>query len=111
LLLAPLSSGHRWLVLPAILGGGAIALWLLRRDRAAAGNELASREERRRELLSMLARVLVVSLLLLALVTLLGMPPAFRMPRERPLVWLAVLSLYPFVGQRGSQWASGRVFG
>lgn len=96
-LLALYSAGHRWVVLPAILGGALLSLVLLRLDPARPREQAPEAAASRAGLLPLLLRTALLLAVLLAILYASGHPPAFRMPRERPLVWLSVLALYPLL--------------
>jgi membrane protease YdiL (CAAX protease family) len=89
------SIGHRWIVLPSILAGSAVSCALLWFDESYDRRRLFDLSRRR--LGPLLLRTALILLALLVLLWAAGQVPSFRMPRERPLVWLGVLVLYPLL--------------
>ena len=90
-----LALGPRWLVTVGILGSGAAAAVALARDPTFPRSGFLNAAGMRGAIRLVLIRTLVIWASLLA-VTAVSAPQAlFSFPRSRPLVWLAVMVLYP----------------
>ena len=96
------SNGIRIPPLP-LLWIGAVACVILMRRHGKRGVGVATEDEERRtkagraDLIEALLLVSLCSVLLLALYPLITTSPMFEFPRERPIVWLVVLCLYPIL--------------
>ena len=96
------SNGIRVPPLPLLWIGAVACVILMRRDgRRGAGVSTEAEERRtnttRADLIEALLLVSLCSVLLLALYPLITTSPMFEFPRERPIVWLVVLCLYPIL--------------
>lgn len=91
-----LSLGPRWMVLVAIVGGGAGALAWLLRDPTFPRHRLVDGRAARAGLPSLLPRALL-ALAVIFVVALVARRPTglFFLPRTRPGLWLAISMLYP----------------
>ena len=94
------SNGVRVPPLPLLWIGAVACVILMRRQRkreAKASSHAGERRTRpdRSDLIEALLLVSLCSVLLLALYPLITTSPMFEFPRERPIVWLVVLCLYP----------------
>lgn len=96
-LLSLASAERRWIVAPCIFLGAALCIALVRDEPGWSWRSVFAGSGSRRELGPLLLRAVLVPAGLLALLCLTGHAPSFRMPREQPLVWLAVLALYPLL--------------
>ncbi len=96
-LIALASAGHRWVVAPTIALGALLSALVLWRDPSYDRRAFWGLAAFRAGLLRLLLRSALALLLLSAGLWAAGAWPAFRMPRERPLVWLGVLALYPLL--------------
>ena len=96
------SNGVRVPPLPLLWIGAVACVILMRRHRkreAKASSHAGKRRTRpgRADLIEALLLVSLCSVLLLALYPLITTSPMFEFPRERPIVWLVVLCLYPIL--------------
>ena len=96
------SNGIRIPPLP-LLWIGAVACVILMRRHGKRGAEVSSHAEEprtrasRADLIEAVLLMSLCSVLLLALYPLLTTKPMFEFPRERPILWLVVLCLYPIL--------------
>ena len=96
------SNGIRVPPLP-LLWIGAVACLILMRRHGRRGSGVSTEAEERRtnttraDLIEALLLVSLCSVLLLALYPLITTSPMFEFPRERPIIWLVVLCLYPIL--------------
>ena len=96
------SNGIRVPPLPLLWIGAVACLILMRRHgRRGAGVSTEAEEHRtnttRADLIEALLLVSLCSVLLLALYPFITTSPMFEFPRERPIIWLVVLCLYPIL--------------
>jgi hypothetical protein len=100
-LLALRSSGIRVLPLPVLWLASGFCLYLLWQGKVRLGQMTGpaqdDRPSRQGVLIELLISIAICSLLLLALYPLISNEQMFRFPRERPLVWVIVLVLYPLL--------------
>jgi membrane protease YdiL (CAAX protease family) len=91
-----LSLGPRWLLLPAILGGGLVCLAWLLLDRTFPRGRLLGAGVVRSGLARLLVRALVVAIgLFLFSLSSRGPAALFLVPRAHPALWLTIVILYP----------------
>jgi membrane protease YdiL (CAAX protease family) len=100
-----LALGPRRLVTICILAGGLLCLVVLLRDRTFHRRALWDAAAAARGMRRMLLRTLVIWAGLLALTIVAAPQSLFIFPRQRPLVWTAVMVLYPL-----SAWAQEMIF-
>lgn len=93
-----ISLGPRWLLLAVIMTGGAVCLTLLLADPSFDRMQLFNRAAVGRAMRGLLLRTTVVwgGLLIVALLAR-GPHGLFLLPRSRPLLWFAVVVLYPIL--------------
>ena len=101
-LLVMRSNGIRIPPLPLLWIGAVACMILMRRHRKHEAEGSSHAEERRKkasraDLIEAALLVSLCSVLLLALYPLITTSPMFEFPRERPIVWLVVLCLYPIL--------------
>ena len=101
LLLVLRASGIRVLPLPMLWLACGFCLYLLWRQKKGLARPAADpgvvRPDRRGVFLETAITILICVILLLALYPLISYEPMFLFPRERPLVWVVVLVLYPLL--------------
>lgn len=96
------SNGIRVPPLPLLWIGAVACVILMRRHGKREAGVATKAEERgakagRADLIEALLLVSLCSVLLFALYPLITANPMFEFPRERPIVWLVVLCLYPIL--------------
>jgi hypothetical protein len=100
-LLALRSSGIRVLPLPVLWLASGLCLYLLWQRKERLGQVAARTKgdypDRQGVLGELVMSIAVCTLLLLVLYPLISNEQMFRFPRERPLVWVIVLVLYPLL--------------
>jgi hypothetical protein len=100
-LLALRSSGIRVLPLPVLWLASGLCLYFLWQRKGRLGQVAARTEDDRPDrqgvLIELVVSIAVCTILLLALYPLISNEQMFRFPRERPLVWVIVLVLYPLL--------------
>ncbi|HVR61382.1 MAG TPA: CPBP family intramembrane glutamic endopeptidase [Polyangia bacterium] len=92
---ALLALAPRWAVSLGILGGGMLAMMLLRADATFAPGGLWGWSRARGALGRVLARAALAGVAMLAFVAWHAPAALFRLPRTRPVAWAAVMILYP----------------
>jgi membrane protease YdiL (CAAX protease family) len=91
-----LSRAPRWTVLPFIVAGGAFCVTLLLRDPTFRRSRLLGAAGVRPGLPRIVIRTIVVwTALVLFTLVVRGPQALFRLPRTQPLLWLAIMILYP----------------
>jgi len=95
--IALVSAQHRWVVLASIVSSTLLSIALLWSDASYPRSQLDDFAGMWRGFVPMLVRAAAVLLAFLLVLRATGRWPSFRLPRERPAVWLGVLFLYPFV--------------
>lgn len=96
------SNGIRVPPLPLLWIGAVACMILMRRHGKGEAGVSSHAEERptdsgRSNLIEAMLLVGVCSVLLLALYPMITTSPMFEFPRERPIIWLVVLCLYPML--------------
>lgn len=93
-----IALGPRWVLLPIIMVGGLISLFLLLADRSFPRGQLLAFGAFRRNWRGLALRSLIVAAALLAFAAIgHGTEKLFWFPRQKPHIWIGVALLYPLL--------------